>query len=180
MRGAKRGRCRRAGRGLRPAPGSLKTTATSDAVLYVTGTAANNLSSGTVTVNIPPTSGPYATLAGTPNNNYVQAIVTLPVHSYFIQALHGLGKSWTVQAHAVAGYEGSAANVGALVLSPTAANAATVELLAGMTVNTGIFCQSSNASALDVGFLGFVTTSGSYATDVVGGDNNSGGFINAI
>jgi Flp pilus assembly protein TadG len=85
----------------------------------------NGLSSATVTINIPPTSGPYLN-----NSKYAEAIVQLPMTTTFIQIL-GINSSQNVSARAVAGYEPIAAGEGAIVLRPD--------------VTTGINISGTNA-----------------------------------
>jgi Flp pilus assembly protein TadG len=80
-----------------------KTTATAQA----TGTSYvqtyNHMSGATVTINIPPLSGPH--ISGTANSSsYAEALVSYPYQTSFIQLL-GVNKSQTVTARAVAGYD---------------------------------------------------------------------------
>jgi hypothetical protein len=72
----------------------------------------NGLSSSTVTINIPPKSGPY-----TGNAAFAEAIVSVPYSTSFIQIL-GVGSSQNASARAVAGYESVASGEGAIVLNP--------------------------------------------------------------
>jgi Flp pilus assembly protein TadG len=90
--------------------GSSSSSATSTATTFIQ--TYNGLSSSTVTINIPPTSGPYNGQTG-----YVEAIVSVPFTTSFIQIL-GVNSSQTVGARAVAGYEPIAAGQGAIVLNP--------------------------------------------------------------
>jgi Flp pilus assembly protein TadG len=74
----------------------------------------NGLANASVTINNPPATGPYAG-----NSAYVEAIVTYPVSTLFIQVL-GVNPSQQVQARAVAGFEARSAGEGAIVLDPNA------------------------------------------------------------
>jgi Flp pilus assembly protein TadG len=90
--------------------GSSSSTATSTATTFVQ--TYNGFTNATVTVNTPPSSGPYSG-----NSSYVEAIVSVPFTTSFIQAL-GINSSQTVAARAVAGFEPIAAGQGAIVLRP--------------------------------------------------------------
>ena len=93
--------------------GTSNATAKTDATTIVTGSSYNNLSNATVTVNIPPVSGPYK--GSTPY--YVQAVVTLPFTSHFIQVLPGLSGSQSVTAQAVAQIGFTSGGSGVLALA---------------------------------------------------------------
>jgi Flp pilus assembly protein TadG len=92
--------------------GYSSSTATTTATTFVHEY--NGLSSATVTVNIPPASGPHQG-----NSQYAEAIVSLPVSTYFIQVL-GVSTSQTVSARAVAGWEGQNVSAGVIALNPAA------------------------------------------------------------
>jgi Flp pilus assembly protein TadG len=90
--------------------GNSTATATTTATTFVQ--TYNGLSSATVVINRPPTSGPYKGL-----NNYVEAIVSYPVQTMFMQVVVGNSPS-SVTARAVAGYEAVSAGEGVAVLDP--------------------------------------------------------------
>jgi hypothetical protein len=104
--------------------GANSSTAFATANTFLTN---NGLSGVTLTLNagatnalnIPPqdpgnTSSPYKGVA-----NYVEVLVTKPVHTLFIQLL-GVNASQQVTARAVAGFEPVGAGEGVFVLDPTA------------------------------------------------------------
>jgi len=72
----------------------------------------NGLADANVTVNAPPTTGPY-----TGNTDYVEVIVTRSVESSFMRVVQG-ETSKTVQARAVAGVEDATAGAAVVVLDP--------------------------------------------------------------
>ena len=87
--------------------------ATASATTYVTDPNHNNLPSATVVVNTPPTQGAYAGAS-----DYVEAIVTYPIPTFFIHVLPGIEQGQTVGGRAVAGSELVAAGDGVMVLDP--------------------------------------------------------------
>ena len=95
--------------------GTSNATAVTDATTIVTGASYNNLPTATVTVNIPPVSGPYK--GSTPY--YVQAVVTCPFTAHFIQVLPGVSGSQSVTAQAVAQIGFTSGGAGVLALSPS-------------------------------------------------------------
>jgi uncharacterized membrane protein len=74
----------------------------------------NGLSQASVTLNIPPHQGPYAG-----NVHYAEAIITNPVHTWFIQVL-GAARNRTTSARAVASYQPVAKGAGGVPIDPTA------------------------------------------------------------
>ena len=83
---------------------------------FVTTCAAHNsLANATVTINIPPVSGPYAG-----SSNHAEAIVSSPMPTYFIHALPGVSQGHTTNARAVAGFEPVAVGEGVIALNPNA------------------------------------------------------------
>jgi Flp pilus assembly protein TadG len=114
--------------------GATSATATTTANSFM---ANNGMSGLTLTLNggssnalnIPPqdpggTGSPY-TIAANPSNvplnpyNYVEAVVTRPVTTMFVQAI-GVNKNQQVTARAVAGFEPVGSGEGAIVLDPSA------------------------------------------------------------
>jgi hypothetical protein len=89
--------------------GYTKTTATTTATTYVQ--TYNNMSGATVTINIPPLTGPNAG-----DSTYAEAIISYPYKTSFIQFL-GISKSQTVTARAVGGFE-SVPAYGVMALLP--------------------------------------------------------------
>src|SRR5262249_33563392 len=97
--------------------GSLNTAAT--AFLSVNGLT----NSPSMTLNNPPSQGPYSTISG--QNQSLEVILTYSVGTRFINALNaipGINFSPTTQvkARAVAGFEPVSSGEGAIVLDPTA------------------------------------------------------------
>jgi hypothetical protein len=96
----------------------------------------NGLSGSTLTINIPPQSGPY-----TSNNNYCEAIVSVPYTTMFIQIL-GFTSSQAASARAVAGFEPISSGQGSIVLNPNVAgitmngNGSRLIVNGGITVNS--------------------------------------------
>lgn len=76
------------------------------------GAANAGVPAGSVTVNWPPATGPYAG-----NDKYVQVTITKDVEKYFVGALYS--GNWEVSASAVAGVEPLAANYALLTLDKT-------------------------------------------------------------
>ena len=74
----------------------------------------NGLPDATVTVNLPPSQGPYSGEA-----RYVEVVVTNSVSTFLVHVL-GVDAQNMATARAVAGYESVAAGEGVMVLDPTA------------------------------------------------------------
>jgi Flp pilus assembly protein TadG len=99
--------------------GASGATATATANTFLSN---NGISGVTLTLNggstnglnTPPTTGPHAG-----ESAYVEAYVTVPISTTFIQIL-GVNKSQQVTARAVAGYEPNSSGEGAIVLNPNA------------------------------------------------------------
>ncbi len=105
----------------------------------------NNMSGATVTINIPPLSGPHA---GAGNTSYAEAIISYPYKTSFIQLL-GVNKNQTVTARAVAGYYSAAAEgIVALLQTPTNGVPAGISVTGGVVlkVNGTINDDSTNSS----------------------------------
>jgi Flp pilus assembly protein TadG len=119
--------------------GKTDTAATATATTFVQ--THNGLSSATVTVNIPPTSGSYSG-----NSQYVEVIVSYNVTTTIMPVL-GLGSTQNIQARAVAGYEAVAAGEGVGVLDPTENNGLSVSGTgSSLVVNGRIIVNAKGAS----------------------------------
>ena len=97
-------------------------------------------SSGTGTINIPP----KLSVSYSGSANYVEAVVSLPLSTYFIQVLPGISQSQSVTAHAVAGFEGN--DAGAVALDPSAKPAISLTGNGSLDVKNGNVLISSSAS----------------------------------
>lgn len=75
----------------------------------------NGLANAEVIVNIPPSSGPYAS-----NAQFAEVIVRDRISTYFAQMLPGIGSQRNVQARAVSGPEAVSAGAGVITLDPQA------------------------------------------------------------
>lgn len=115
--------------------GRSPTQATTSATTFVT--VHNGLSDAEVTINDPPTQGPYAA-----RSNFVEVFVTTPVRTIFIQIL-GSNSNRQVQARAVAGFEAVAAGEGVMVLDPGAAPGLSVAGQATLRVQGRIVVNSA-------------------------------------
>src|SRR5262249_44693648 len=113
--------------------GAATTTGTTYVQTY------NNLADATVTINIPPASGPHAG-----NAAYVEAIVSYPYNTSFIQMV-GVNRNQTVGARAVAGAEAVTSGQGMITLqqTPQAGQGLTVNGGATLAVNGGITVNST-------------------------------------
>ena len=133
--------------------GKSAAVATATATTYVQ--IYNNMSDATVTVNIPPSTGPYAG-----NAAFAEAIVTYPYQTTFIQAV-GAGSSANVTARSVAGYEAVSASDGVITLdqNPQGGKGLQISSSASFSVNGGVTINAQGPTALyDVGLV--------YARDV--------------
>ncbi len=92
--------------------GKTETTARTVGTSFVTNY--NGLGNATVTIRIPPTSGPYNA-----NLKFAEAIVEFPIQTRLIQLLGGPA-SRTVSARAVAGYQAVSSSAGVIALDPEA------------------------------------------------------------
>lgn len=102
----------------------------------------NGLANATVTVNIPPASGPFAG-----NYRYVEVLVTNPVSTHLIQVL-GISSAQDVNTRAVAGYEANSSGEGAIVLDPEARPGLGVDGGATLVVD-GAVIVNSRAAGVD-------------------------------
>ncbi|MFZ2061658.1 MAG: pilus assembly protein TadG-related protein [Candidatus Binatus sp.] len=101
----------------------------------------NGVSSVTVTINNPPSTGP-----NTSNSAYVEAIVSKPEPTYFLRVL-GVS-TMTVSTRAVA-YEGNGPNC-IYVLNPSASGAFSANGNVSVTSSCGLLVDSSSSSGLSV------------------------------
>jgi len=101
----------------------------------------NNMAGATVTINIPPASGPHAG-----NTTYAEAIVSYPYKTSFIQLL-GVNKNQTVTARAVAGKESVPVVEGILTLqqNPPGGNGLTVSGGATLSVDGPIVVNATTS-----------------------------------
>jgi Flp pilus assembly protein TadG len=158
---------------------TLQSTANTYAKTY------NGLTSATVTLHNPPTSGPYQG-----NSHYVEALVSYPVSTLFIQVL-GVNPSQTVTARAVAGYEPVSAGEGVAVLNPNAYPGLSVGGNSTLKVNGRVIVNSlgrgvdQNGNAVNLGVQQGPAASASNGgtllartIEVVGGVDNPANFQN--
>jgi hypothetical protein len=97
----------------------------------------NDLPDAQVAIAFGPTMGPYAG-----NDEYVEAIVTTPLLTYFIHVLPGVGRGASVTARAVAGSEAVAAGEGVITLNPDARPGLKVVGSAQLKINGDIYVNS--------------------------------------
>ena len=105
----------------------------------------NGLANATVTVNIPPISGPHAN-----NSQYAEAIVSNPFRVWFMPVL-GVPSLQTVQARAVSGYEGSAGGGTVMMLDPTARPGYYADGSAYLKVNGSVVVNSNGGGKTQSG-----------------------------
>jgi len=131
----------------------------------------NNMAKATVTINVPPSSGPHAGSA-----NFAEALVSYPYQTSFIQLL-GVNTNQTIGARAVAGLEGSSTGAGITTLQQSTTSGGgnvgiTVSGGSTVTVNGAIVDNATTASALNVS--GTVSAT---SVSVSGGSNAGSGTI---
>lgn len=111
-------------------------------------------------LNAPPSLGAYAGSA-----QYVEAIVSVPVPTTFIQML-GVNSSQTVVARAVAGYEAVSSGEGVAVLDPTAIPGLSVQGGGTLSVNGRVVINSQGAGLdqnnqpVNLGYNKYAATTG--------------------
>ena len=144
----------------------------------------NGLASATVTINIPPSSGPHIA-----KPNYVEAIITVSVPARFIRALGG-ASTRNVTARAVAGFEGVTSGEGVIALDPTIRPGISVGGGGSLKVNGGVIDNSEgggvdqNGNPINNGGTGYAASTANNSTlmatnmQVVGGVNNPANFKN--
>ncbi len=103
---------------------------------YATSPDHNNLTDAAVTINIPPSQGPYAG-----NSDYAEALVNDPIPTYFIHALSG-NQGSQVNARAVAGYEKGEISASIITLDPAAAPGFKISGNGDVTVYGGVWDNS--------------------------------------
>lgn len=162
--------------------GKADSTATATATTFVKDAQYNNLPNATLALNTPPTSGPYAGAT-----DYVEAVVTSPVLTSFIQVL-GVNSNQQVQARAVAAIEAVAAGEGAIVLDPTAVPGLAVSGGGHLVVNGRVVINSQGSGvdekgqSVDLGLNKYAATTGNGSTieatniQVVGGVDTPANF----
>src|SRR5262249_13405000 len=131
--------------------GKSTGTATTTATTYVQ--TYNNLAGATVTINIPPVSGPHAGRSA-----YVEAIVSYPHYTSFIQMV-GVNRNQTGRARALAGYGSVTAGDGLIALQqyPQSGKGLTTSGGANLAVNGGVLVNSTgkgfdeNNNVVDLG-----------------------------
>lgn len=160
------------------------TQAATDFVIEATH---NNIPNAALTVNIPPATGAYA---GAPK--YVEAIVTVPMPTYFIHVLPGVNQGSSVTARAVAGYEVVAAGEGVITLDPDARPGLKVTGEGRLKVNGDVYVNSEgggvdeNGDSVENGNNQTAVSVSNNATvcatnvNVVGGVNDPDNFENAV
>ncbi len=116
--------------------GGSTSQAKADATTFVQ--TRNGLTDATVTVNIPPSTGPYEG-----NVRYAEVTVVKPVSTFFIPIV-GANRNQQVVTRAVAGYEAVSSGEGAIVLDPLArpglavTGGATLRVNGAVVVNSGM------------------------------------------
>ena len=146
----------------------------------------NGLTSATVTVHIPPISGPHAN-----NSQYAEVIVSNSVAVKFIQIL-GVASTQTVSARAVSGWEGISVAAGVIALDKDARPGLSLTGNGSLRVN-GTVLVNSNGGGLTAGGQPInngnsgnaITTTGNgvlYARDIeaVGGVNDPSDIKNYV
>ncbi len=148
---------------------------------FVTDGAHNGLVNASVTINIPPSTGPYAGLA-----SYAEAIVTSNNPTYFIQVLPGANPGNSVTARAVAGYELITAAVGVIALDPDAVPGLKISGLANLVVEGQVIVNAEGGGVdengdpvvLDLKKTGTTVNNNGLLSatslDIVGGVNPNG------
>ena len=127
--------------------GKSSGVATTTAQTYVQ--TYNNMSTATVTVNTPPGTAPHAAHR---TSAYVEAIVTYPYQTSFIQAV-GVGSTQNISARAVAGYEAVAAGEGVITLgqNPQGGKGIQISSSATLSVNGAITVNATGSSSALIG-----------------------------
>ncbi len=99
----------------------------------------NGLSDATITVNIPPTSGPHLG-----DSRYVEVLIARPHQTVFVQ-ITGVERDQQVRARAVAGYERERRGEGPIVLDPFARPGISVTGGGQLLVNGSVVVNSQGA-----------------------------------
>ena len=163
--------------------GNTKSTATATATSFVQQY--NGLLTATVTVNIPPASGPHAG-----NSNYAEAIVSRPMYRLWFIPVLGDATLQTVTARAVAGTEGVNVSAGVIALDTNArpgiglSGNGTLKVNGSVLVNSQGGGLTASGQPINNGNTGdAISTSGNgslYATSVqsAGGVSNPSAIMN--
>ncbi len=125
---------------------------------FVTDAAHNNLPDATVSVNIPPSQGPYAGLP-----HYAEAVVTVPITTHFIQVIPGFNRNRNVTARAIAGFEPIAIDEGVMSLNHTGTTLTTTGN-AQLKVNGSIIVNSISSNAVKIGKYPILATDAELAS----------------
>jgi Flp pilus assembly protein TadG len=167
--------------------GATNDAARATGTTYVTAADHNDLPGATVTINIPPSQGPYAG-----SDRYAEAIVASPIPTFFIHVLPGVNNGTTVNARAVAGYEFVAAGEGVIALNCGASPGLKVSGGGNLVVEGDIYVNShgggvdENGNPVTTGENQTAVTANNNSTviaanvNVVGGVNNPDNFDNAV
>lgn len=150
--------------------GRSDTTARATALDYVQGNNYNKMSTATVVLNVPPTSGPYAG-----RDFYVEAIVTFPVQTFFIQMV-GVNPNQQVAARAVATWgELRTAGEGAIVLDPRNSISPGLAVSGGgrLKVRGGVFDNNEGGGVDENGNPSVTALAGANKWAATGGQPNS-------
>lgn len=124
--------------------GKSNSAATTAAVDYVHS--CDDLASASITVHIPPTSGPFAGQSG-----FAQVQVALPVQTYLMKAIGGAGWN-TVRAMAVSGSKPATSGAAVVVLDPNPPGIALPAVL-GISLPTTPSLSLGGLEVLGVGQL---------------------------
>ncbi len=144
-------------------------SATASATTYVQNY--NGLASASVTLNSPPSTGPYAG-----NNQFVEVVVSYTVNTLLIQILR-MNNTQSVSARAVAGWEPVTAGEGVGVLDPNPSGNTGLSVSGNGTtlkVKGRIVVNATDANAAATASNGTVVKA--VKIEVVGGVNNPANF----
>ena len=147
--------------------GESDATAIASGTTFVTDGDHNALPDPNVTINIPPSSGPYAG-----NSSYVEALVSSSAPTFFIHVLPGVERGHTVNARAVAGYELVSAGKGVMALDPDARPGLKISGQATLQVNGDVYVNSEGGG-VDENGEPTIVDEGQTATTV----NNNGSLL---
>jgi len=142
----------------------------------------NNLGGATVSIRIPPATGPYAG-----DSNFAEAIVSNPSETRLMQAL-GVSGSNLLKTRAVAGHEETKAKAGVIALNPSVTPGITstgqgmlsvngiviTNSLGGGVDQNGVVVSGLNGNGASVSGQGVIRAG---KMKVAGGVNNPSGFL---
>lgn len=144
----------------------------------------NAMPTATVTVGIPPATGPHQG-----DSHFAEVTVNYPVSTRFIQVM-GVNSSQSVTVRAVGGYEGVTSGEGVVSLDPSARPGLSVGGGGSLKVNGGIIVNSEgggvdqNGNPINNGGTGYAASTSNNSTlmakdmQVVGGVNTPNNFDN--